>query len=149
MSEPAHPPVDLTRRETFTHWIDVQIRYNDQDTLGHVNNVIYSAYLEHARCDMIYGVADAKAHPRLETVIVRLEVDFRVEINYPGTVQVGSVLTRTGRSSFDICHGLFTPGSDLCHATAKSVLAWFDLDTRKTTPPPADVAARLERWRVR
>jgi acyl-CoA thioester hydrolase len=139
--------VDLTRRETFPHWIDIQIRYNDQDTLGHINNVVYSAYLEHARCDLIYGLAGMKAYPRLETVIVRAEIDFRLEINYPGTVQVGTVLTRTGRSSFDLCHGMFSPGSNACHSTAKSVMAWFDLDTRRTTAPPTDIAAGLDRYR--
>lgn len=147
MSQSEHALPDLTRREAYIHWVPIQIRYNDQDTLGHINNVVYSAYLEHARCDLVYGIAPPGRFPRLETVIVRVEIDFRVEINYPGTIEVGTVLTRTGRSSFDLCHGMFTPGSDLCHSTAKSVLAWFDLDTRKTTPPPPEVAAGLERFR--
>ena len=148
MTDATKPALDLTRRSPFTHWIDIQIRYNDQDTLGHINNVVYSAYLEHARCDLLYGLGYAKAYPRLEFVIVRAEIDFRVEINYPGTIQVGSVLTRTGRTSFDLCHGMFSPGSEVCHSTAKSVLAWFDLDTRKTTAPPADMAAKLEAFRA-
>jgi acyl-CoA thioester hydrolase len=105
--------------------------------------VVYFAYLEAARCDLVYGFDAAKAYPRLETVIVRAELDFRVEINYPGIIQVGTVLTRVGRTSFDLCHGLFPPGSDICHSTAKSVMAWFDLDTRRTCVPPADIAAKL------
>ena len=146
--------VDLTKRGVFTHWIDLQVRYNDQDPLGHVNNVIYSAYLEQARCDLIYALASAKRFPRLETVIVRFEIDYRAEITYPGTVEVGTVLTRTGRSSFDLAHGIFAKagsakGGDHCHATARTVLAWFDLDARRTAPPPPELAAEIEAFRVR
>lgn len=146
--------IDLTQRAVFTHWVDLQVRYNDQDPLGHVNNVIYSAYLEQARCELIYRLAAPGRFPRLETVIVRFEIDYRAEIAYPGTVEVGTVLTRTGRSSFDLCHGIFAKagtakGADHCHATARTVLAWFDLDTRKTTPPPPEIATELEAYRVR
>ena len=36
---------DLTRRDAFDHWTPVTLRFSDQDSLGHVNNVAYAAFV--------------------------------------------------------------------------------------------------------
>ena len=44
---------DLTDAGTFRHWTPVSLRFSDQDSMGHINNVAYAAYVEQARVAFI------------------------------------------------------------------------------------------------
>ena len=40
----------------FRHWTPITIRFSDQDSVGHVNNVSYAAYFEAGRIDFMSRV---------------------------------------------------------------------------------------------
>src|SRR5215831_6094977 len=40
---------DTQHRAGYPHWTTVTLRYSDQDSMGHVNNVSYAAYVEAGR----------------------------------------------------------------------------------------------------
>lgn len=44
---------DLTRRDSFADFTQVTIRFSDQDSMGHVNNVSFGAYIEACRTMLI------------------------------------------------------------------------------------------------
>lgn len=133
------PSLDLTRRSTFLHWVHLPIRYNDLDTLGHVNNTATSIYLEQARCDLLYPLIGEHRKAEIDIVIARLTIDFRRELTYPGIVDVGTSATKIGNSSFHLVHGLFKSGSDDCVTTAETICVWFSLSRRTSMTPPEDL----------
>ena len=136
--------IDLTRRESYRHWSPVTIRFSDQDSLAHVNNVALVQYFEVGRTAYVYDVIRAAgAEKSLEFILARLVIDFVRELHYPGAVEVGSRLTRIGRKSLTTGYGIFR-GED-CIATSEAVNVFYDLNTRRTMEPPADVRALLER----
>ena len=62
-----------------THTFPIQIRFNDIDTLGHVNNVMYSHYFDMARYDFlkqVFGGMMDLHHGRYILIMVRIENDF-------------------------------------------------------------------------
>ena len=136
--------IDLTRRESFRHWSPVTIRFSDQDSLAHVNNVALAQYFEVGRTAYVYDmIRKAGAEGRVEFILARLVIDFVRELHYPGAVEVGSRLTRLGTKSLTTGYGVFR-GAD-CIATSEAVNVFYDMNTRKTMEPPPDVRALLER----
>ena len=132
---------DLTRRDTYRHFTAVTIRYSDQDSMGHVNNVSFGAYIEAARTMLIQGFLDHFDHPGLDFILARVVIDYRRELHYPGTVEVGARLIRLGSKSLTYGYGVFL--GDSCIATAESVNVFYDMNTRKSVVPPEDVQARV------
>lgn len=136
---------DLTRRATFTLFTPVTIRFCDTDKLGHVNNVAIASYFEASRCELfdrlLQRVGDS-ANANIDYVLARVAIDFKLEIYYPGTVEVGARFLRLGNRSVTSGYGAFL--GDECFATAEAVNVFFDLKTRKGAPPPSAFRRLLE-----
>ncbi|MFN3745783.1 MAG: acyl-CoA thioesterase [Hyphomicrobiaceae bacterium] len=134
---------DLTRRETFELFTPVTIRFCDTDKLGHVNNVSIAAYIEAGRCDLYYKLMqDAGTDARIDFVLARAAIDFRREIFYPGTVEVGSRFLQLGNRSVTTGYGVFV--GDTCVATSECVNVFFDMSTRTSIAPTGTLRTLLE-----
>ncbi len=124
--------LDLTRRDTFPWWFSAQIRFADLDRQGHVNNVAFAVYCESARVDLFDHWLRPHLAPTEIIALVKITLTYRHELHYPGTVEIGTRVTGTGRSSIKLVQGLFRDGT--CVATAEAILAIMDTRTRKSTP---------------
>lgn len=143
---PGEPPKhDLKRRSTFRHWTTITIRYNDLDTLGHVNNTVSGVFLEQARCDALYPMIGAERQGKIDLVIARLVIEYHAELHYPGSVDVGTSVVSIGNKSFHMVHGIFKSGTDDCVTTGEDVLVWYDLTRRVTMVPTDDLRQGLRR----
>jgi acyl-CoA thioester hydrolase len=110
------------------------VRFRDCDTMGHVNNAVYSTYLEQARIAILDGL-DA-------FILARVEIDFRAELRTGEDVEVRSRCTRIGTKSFDLEHEIWA--GDRLVAGAKSVLVGYDYGAGASVPLTADQRKRLE-----
>ncbi|MEM7211658.1 MAG: thioesterase family protein [Pseudomonadota bacterium] len=131
---------DLTRRETFHHWSPVTIRFSDQDSLQHINNVALSQYFEVSRTAFIYDVLRKAGPVAIETVefiLARVVIDFVSELKYPGRVDVGARITRLGNKSMNSGYAIFE--GQRCIATSTAVNVFYDMNTRTSMVPPEDV----------
>lgn len=139
---------DLTRRDTFSLFTPVTIRFSDTDMLGHVNNVATSSYFEAGRCDLFYrlmaqgGLTERGKEATIDFVLARVAIDFRREFFYPGTVEVGSRFIKLGNRSITSGYGVFL--GDVCHATAECVNVFFDLKKRISVAPPPRIRELIE-----
>lgn len=68
----------------------LQVRPNDLDVLGHVNNAVVLEYLEAGRWDWLAGQGIARGGG-VTAVVARAEVDYRGEIPF-GPIEVRTVL---------------------------------------------------------
>ncbi|MFW5969714.1 MAG: acyl-CoA thioesterase [Halofilum sp. (in: g-proteobacteria)] len=143
MSDTDRP--DLTDRSGFPHWTSEKIRFQDIDRLGHVNNVAITIYAESGRVEFLDAVMPAglTADNGPLWVIARLDVQFRAQSHYPGTVDIGTRVLRIGNSSITLGQGLFVGGR--CIATTESVVVLVDPETERgmTLPDEVRTAARV------
>lgn len=137
------PAIDLTSRASFIHWVPVTIRFSDQDSLGHVNNVAVAAFVEAGRTRLIHQFLLRDKYPHINYALVHVEIDYKGEFYYPGMVDVGGRIQRIGTKSFTTAYGLFL--EDRCVATAGSVNCFFDLEKRESVPPPDEIRTLLEK----
>ena len=107
-----------------------KVRYADTDRQGHVNNALFSTYVETGRVEFLYG---GDLRPEMfgnSFVIASLQIDFLAEITWPGKVEIGTGVTRLGRSSFNLYQGLFQEGQLV--ATARTVIVQVSNETKKS-----------------
>jgi Predicted thioesterase len=113
------------------------VRFSDLDGMGHVNNAVYSTYLEQAR--LAWFGTDNEL-PLTDVILARTEIDFRSPLQYGETVEIGVRPSRLGTKSFELEHELRVDGRVV--AEAKCVLVGYDYERAQTAPIP-------ERWRRR
>ena len=140
-ARPASPQPTLF---DYPHRITEIIRYGDLDPQGHVNNAVFATYFESGRVAVFRQPDLGIGVPGGTFVLVRAEIDFRKELRWPGTIEVGTVVAEFGRSSFVMRQAVFR--DDVCAATGRATLVLLDTETRRSRPLPDDVKARLSRW---
>ncbi len=113
------------------------VRFRDLDGMGHVNNAVYSTYLEQAR--LAWFGADEEM-PLTDVILARTEIDFRSPLGVGETVAIGVRPSRLGTKSFELEYQLRS--EDRLVAEAKSVLVGYDYASGKSRPIPG-------RWRKR
>jgi len=128
------PDIDLTERASYAHWTPDVIRFADLDALNHVNNVAFSTYFESGRVRFFRDAEAAIVSPGGLWMAVRLCVDFRAQLSYPGDVEIGTCVTRLGNSSMTVGASLFS-GED-CVATAECVMVLVDPETSRPIRVP-------------
>lgn len=124
-----------------------KVRYADTDRQGHVNNSVFAVFIETGRVELLYDPEAPMAEDGAEFVIARLSVDFRAEVQWPGTIETGTGVERIGRSSVTLVQSLFQ--GDVCVATAETVIVQLDSATRKSRPFSDVTRARLEAMLVK
>lgn len=133
---------DLPTLDSFPARAFDKLRYGDTDRQGHVNNAVFTTFLETGRVEVILDTEHALLEAGRSFVLARLEVDLVAEILWPGTVEIGTAVTRIGRSSITLEQALFQNGR--CCARAVSVVVLVDDATRRSTPFSQAAIARLE-----
>ena len=122
----------------FTH--AETVRFSDLDGFGHVNNAVFSTYLEQARLAW-FGEEDAhEPMPLRDVILARTEIDFRSQVVFGETVEIGVRPSRLGTKSFELEYEL--RAGDRVVAEARSVLVGYDYEHEQSVPIP-------ERWRRR
>jgi acyl-CoA thioester hydrolase len=115
----------------FRFWVEEKLRNSDTDQFGHVNNASIATF-----CEM--GLFDEPPMQRAMSgksiVVVRLLIEFRKEIFYPGIVRVGSDVVSVGRTSFNVVQGIFA--GDGLVATSDATCVMCDAASRKPIPVP-------------
>ena len=132
----------VPRAEDFPFRYVEAIRYCDMDRQGHVNNAVYSTFLESGRVNVFRDPASGLDIPDVETVIVRLEIDYLRELRWPGTVEICTGVARIGRTSLVLDQAVFSEGA--CAAVAKAVMVLMDSATRRPCPLPEAAVAKLK-----
>jgi len=132
-----------TTRDRYKHWTNVTLRYGDTDRQGHINNAAYCTLLESGRVDFLFNEDGTHiAGDSRSFVIAKLTVDYLVEMNFPGTAEVGSRILSIGRSSFTVGQAIFMAES--CFSSAQSIIVLMDDTTHKSTELTPALISRLQ-----
>jgi acyl-CoA thioester hydrolase len=110
-----------------------RVRFRDCDSMGHVNNAVYSTFLEESRIEVLGGLADF--------ILARVEIDFRSELRAGEELEVRTRCSRVGTKSFELEHEIHADGR--LAAQGKSVLVGYDYEGGQSVPLSDEVRARL------
>ncbi|RJF76718.1 acyl-CoA thioesterase [Rhodopseudomonas palustris] len=120
------------------------VRFADLDPNNHVNNAVYASYFETSRVTLMKDPARGLIPPGQAWVLVRLDIHFRSELHWPGTIELGIGLVKLGRTSAHFDQVVFSDG--VCIASARAVNVLVDAVSRKPAPLSEQLTADLSRW---
>lgn len=136
------PSLDALRGDPRILWTDDLLRFGDTDRNGHINNSVFSVLCESGRVHLFREHIDPGLAPGQFFVIVRLGIEFRAELHYPGRVRTGTWVTRVGRSSITVEQALVC--EDRVAATAEGVCVLLDGASRRPAPLPDEARRAAE-----
>lgn len=113
----------------------IPVRFRDLDGMGHVNNAVFSTYLELAReeywrwllglgPDDRFSLADYRSSTGF--ILARMEIDFRAQIPHGIAVRVGVRCARLGGKSWDFEYQIAAETGAPVFALARSVQVAYD-----------------------
>lgn len=141
-----HINMQLLNLEDFPVQTFDKLRYADMDRLGHVNNAVFSTFLETGRVELLYHPDNPVVSPDTNFVVASLQLNFLREIKWPGQVDIGSGVIKIGNSSLKVYQQIFQNGQ--CVANAETVIVQIGKGTAKSVPLSDEAKAKLEKWRV-
>ncbi|MDF2604812.1 thioesterase family protein [Sphingomonas sp.] len=125
-----------------------QTRFQDLDTMGHLNNVAYAALFEDARVRMNQQLGRVNrgkmAEGSFRAVVARNEINYLAEGSFPEDVEIGLGIGRIGNRSFEMLAAAFQSGA--CIATCDTTIVMTD---PKGESLPADFVERLKAVQVK
>ena len=122
-------------RGQFKTFYDLETRWYDEDSLGHLNHGTVVAYFEDVRIrhanDLGFDAYNIDSFP---FIIGSMKLDFYKQVRHPQKVQIGIRVSRLGNKSFDYEYGLFLEGENDCTIKCVTTLVCFDYVAQKTVP---------------
>ena len=129
----------------------ISVRFSDCDPLGHVNNAVYSTYLEQTR--IVLWRAQAGIELRRAAlgqgsegfILARTEIDFRSEAHEGDELEVRLMLDRFGRTSASYSYEIVDVPTGRVVVDAKSVQVWYDYAAKKPVLLTEELKQRLSK----
>ena len=127
------------------------VRFSDCDPLGHVNNAVYSTYLEQARIVLWRAQAGFELRRTASWqggesfILARTEIDFRSEAHDGDELEVRLSLEGFGRTSARYVYEIVDVATERVVATAKTVQVWYDYSAGRPVALTEENKLRLSR----
>jgi len=115
-----------------TYTIDIEVRFNDVDGMGHVNNALYLTYLEHCRMRFFTEVAGSRSERDFPFILAHAAIDYRAPIKMGAHPQVKMWTSRIGGKSWDFDYEIRDKRTGILYANAKTVQVAYDYKLEKS-----------------
>lgn len=120
---------------TFHHRYPVQLRFNDIDTLGHVNNSIYFTFYDLGKSRYFEAVRQCSIDwRRADVVIANINADFISPIYPCEEIAVETCTIEIGHRSFTLLQRLINVESNEIKGICRTVMVGFDIAAGVSAP---------------
>jgi acyl-CoA thioester hydrolase len=130
--------------EDFPYRLTDNVRFADLDPNQHVNNAVYATYFETGRVTLMKDLKFGLMPSGLAWIMVRLDIHFRAELKWPGSIEMGLGVSKFGRTSVTFDQVVFSEGK--CVASSQSVSVLIDEISRRPVPLTGEIRKNFEPW---
>ena len=123
----------------FCFFHPVEVRYDDLDPQGHLNNAKYLTYFEQARIHYLIHLGlfkDGGSFMDVGIILADAHVAFLSIVRWEQDVRIGVRISRLGNKSMDSEYLMVDGATDQELASGSSVLVAYDYRKGKTIPIP-------------
>ena len=133
--------------EKFRHVVALQLRFNDIDVLGHVNNNAQLALFDVGKTEFYNALRGQLADwSRVEAVIVNINCTFMEQIRFTDPMEVRTRVKKIGEKSFTLQQILRNTETGRICSMCESVMVSVDYATKASKPIPENIAEGLRKW---
>lgn len=145
ISNEIHENLNNYKHQTYIH-----LRYDDLDTMGHVNNKAYLSFLEEARIKYMEDVIGFRKETlAFQLVVVRVDIHYLSPVFLGDEVVVQSRISRLSEKSLDVESVIIAQsegaGRRVC-SKALVTLVSFDSATGKSMAHNAEMVERIKKY---
>lgn len=128
---------DLPDIKSFRHRVDLQIRFNDIDILGHLNNTVYFSLYDTGKAYYLQAVQEGHIDwQRVESVIANVDCAFINPIFFGTEIEVLTKCEKLGHRSFTIFQMITDKNTGEIKSVCRTVMVSIDPDTKHSVPLP-------------
>lgn len=129
----------------FNHFDSIQIRFNDIDGLGHVNNAVQSEYFDFGRMRYFESLTGGPIKwKEFAMVIASVYTDFNAPIFLKDTIVVKTKIRKIGEKSLKMAQVLADENTGEIKSTCKSVMVAIDFKTGKSVELSNEICEKIE-----
>lgn len=132
----------------FRYYQPIQVRYNDIDAQGHVNNAKYVTYIEYARFRYLteLGLWDGKSFMDLGLIVADCHVSYLAPIKLNQRIRVGTRVSKIGNKSLVFSSQIEEEDTAKIMATAEIIMVSYDYNTETTIAVPGNWREKISRY---
>lgn len=146
----AHTQEATHEEVAFFHRLPVQIRFNDVDRYGHVNNNAYFAYYDLGKQEYLYKVLKADYRTdEVVPVIANINADFIFPIFYGDDIVVETRVSHIGNKSFTLHQRAVNVQQNRVVCECRTVMVCFNLKTLESAEVPEHFRRAIELFEQR
>lgn len=127
------------------HTIPIQIRFNDVDQMGHINNAVIIEYFDLGKSLYFTAAGVPPQEGDFTVMVVHFEVDFQKQILFNDNIAVVTRTTRFGNKSLEITQQVVDSHSGEPFATCKTVMAGYCRSTHSSAVIPDTIKEQISR----
>ena len=120
----------------FRHILPIQIRFNDVDKFGHVNNTVYFQFYDTAKTEYFASVCEGVDWERVAIVVVKIEAEFLAQIKAGCHIAGRTRVVKIGQKSFHLEQEVFDTDTQEVKSRCLSIMVLYDLEHQRTMPFP-------------
>lgn len=133
--------------ETFKTTLPIQIRFNDIDAIGHINNNIYFSYFDLGKTTYLDDLRPtAVSWTEGLIVIAHIEVDFLSPIYYKESIAVDTKIIRLGEKSGTFLQQIRNVKNGDIKCRCSSVFVTYNANTQSSMPIPNDWREAISKY---
>jgi len=124
--------------------VELDVRWGDVDSFGHVNNAVFLAYLEQCRSEWMSSVPCHWQEGDTGPIVANVNINYRRPLHWPARIAVTLRPDSPGRSSIKLESEIHSvPAEDgqqpVLYADATVTLVWIDKKSGESVPLPTSI----------
>lgn len=121
----------------YKHKLPIQIRFNDVDQYGHVNNNSYFAYYDLGKEEYLRSVLELDyRHEDVVPVIANINADFIYPIFYGDPIEIETRVAHVGNKSFTLQQRAINTERNTIVCRCQTIMVCFNLKEQVSAEVP-------------
>ena len=122
----------------FRHTLPVQIRFNDVDQYGHMNNSSYFSLYDLAKTSYMRDVFGNKDWHHMGIVVANINADCLAPVFFSDDLIIETTVIHLGHKSFTLLQRANNKASGVLKCQCPTVMVGYDVATKEPVELPAD-----------
>lgn len=136
--------------DRFRHHMPLQMRFNDIDMLGHLNNSVYLTFMDLAKAryfkEVNGGPVDISS---IGIVIVNINANFCIPTFFDEEIEVETAVVAIGEKSLTLEQRIYSVPDRQVKCSCRTVMAGFDIKTNTGIPIAEEWVKKIEAYEGR
>lgn len=132
-------PHEIPSLDLFHNRLPLQLRFNDVDVLGHVNNTVYFSFYDTGKAHYMTKVLQRKMDWKsVDTVIANVNCAYIAPIFFGEDVEVLTTCTHLSEKSFKLLQMIREVNTGEVKSLCETIMVCYNPATKTSHPLPED-----------